>query len=236
MIEQMLRRYELNSPEDNDQAVREIMQEITLAGLYRSDFFSLAAFYGGTALRIFHGLDRFSVNLGFSLLKADPGFSLESHFAAIERELNALGISVTVQAKRKPRQSAIESAFLKSDTHKHVLSIEEDVGNHRKTKRPVKIRFEVDTQPPLGFLTEENLLLQPFSFYVKCHTIPDLFAGKLHALLYRSWKNRVKGRDWFDFEGYVRNNHPVRLSHFAVRASQGGKLTADSLITREQLV
>lgn len=236
MIEHMLRRYKPDSSESYDQALREVMQEIALAGLYRSNFFDWAAFYGGTALRIFHGLDRFSEDLDFSLLQADSLFSLENHLSAIEDEFRALGISVTVQTKRKTHQSAIESAFLKSDTHKHVLNLEGDFGRQRTTKRPVKIRFEVDTQPPPGFTTEENLLLQPFSFYVKCFSIPDLFAGKLHALLFRSWKNRVKGRDWYDFEWYVRNAHPVRLSHFTARASQSGDLSTDTTVTREQLL
>lgn len=88
----------------------------------------------------------------------------------------------------------------------------------------VKIRFEVDTLPPPRFTTEEKLLLQPFSFYVKCFSLPDLFAGKVHALLFRNWKSRIKGRDWFDFEWYVRNRTPLNLEHFIIRARQSGHL------------
>jgi hypothetical protein len=106
-----------------------------------------------------------------------------------------------------------------------VLNIQGAYQQSWTTSRPIKIKFEVDTVPPVGFFTEELLLLlQPFSFYVKCFQLPDLFAGKLHALLYRSLKNRVKGRDWYDFEWYIRHHRPVRLSHFLIRARQSGHL------------
>ena len=226
MIDSMLKRYDTPDADAYYQALREVMQEIALAGLYRGGFFNKAAFYGGTALRIFHGLERFSEDLDFSLLEKNPDFSLELYFQAINTEFKALGISVDIKAKRKTKVSAIESAFLKGDTRIHELQIQ---GMHQQSwnlNRPIKIKFEVDTQPPLGFDTEEKLLLQPFSFYVKCYGMGDLFAGKLHALLYRSWKNRVKGRDWYDFEWYVRNGHSVHLSHFLIRAHESGQLTS----------
>lgn len=224
MIEKMLQRYEINDADAYYQALREVMQEIALAGLYRGGFFSKAAFYGGTALRIFHGLDRFSEDLDFSLLQKDPDFSLEPYFKAINTEFHALGIAVDIKTKQKTRKSAIESAFLKSDTRVHELRIEGMYQQAWNINRPIKIKFEVDTQPPLGFATEEKLVMQPFSFYVKCFSVGDLFAGKLHALLYRSWQNRVKGRDWYDFEWYVRHGHAVHLGHFLVRAQESGEL------------
>ena len=226
MIESMLKRYETSDAESYYQALREVMQEIALAGLYRGGFFNKAAFYGGTALRIFHGLERFSEDLDFSLLEKDPDFSLEPYFQAINTEFKALGISVEIKAKRKTNITAIESAFLKGDTRIHELQIQGMYQQSWNLNRPIKIKFEVDTQPPLGFVTEEKLLLQPFSFYVKCYGMGDLFAGKLHALLYRSWKNRVKGRDWYDFEWYIRNGHPVHLAHFLTRAHESGQLTS----------
>lgn len=112
--------------------------------------------------------------------------------------------------------TAIESAFLKSDTRQFSLSIH--------VEKMVKIRFEVDTLSPPGFTTEEKLLLQPFSFYVKCFSRPDLFAGKMHALLFRNWKSRIKGRDWFDFEWYVRNRTSMNLEHFIIRSRQSGHM------------
>jgi len=237
MIDTMLKRYSINTAEDYYQALREIMQEIALAGLYRGGFFEKAAFYGGTALRIFYQLDRFSEDLDFSLLKTDKDFSLDPYFSAIEKELHALGIEVEIKTKQKQIKTAVESAFLKSDTSIHILQLQSTNNQAwaEKTKRPIKIKFEVDTQPPLGFATEEKLLLQPFSFYVKCYQISDLFAGKLHALLYRSWKNRIKGRDWYDFEWYIRQGSPVHLEHFLQRAHQSGDLTDQNSISLQDI-
>ena len=215
MLEQMLGRYTLETDQQRQHALREVMQEVALAGLYRGDFFEQAAFYGGTCLRIFYGLPRYSEDLDFSLLGPQTDFSLAPYFSAIEAEFIALGIPITITQKRKTANTAIESAFLKNDTQLVELSLEQ---------ARVKIKFEVDTCPPLGFNTEEKLLMNPFSFYVKCLSLPDLYAGKMHALLFRQWKNRVKGRDWFDFEWYVRCGANLSLRHFNERAIQSGNI------------
>lgn len=177
------------------------MQEITLAGLYRAGFFEKAAFYGGTALRIFYELDRFSEDLDFSLLVVNRDFSLNRYLDAIVAEFEALGIIVSIREKEKQIQNNIESAFLKSETIWKELVLEGILPqNGLEQKANIKIKIEVDIEPPLGFKTEEKLLLKPYSFYVKCFTISDLFAGKMHALLFRKWKDNVKGRDWYDME------------------------------------
>lgn len=223
MIKNWLSQYNPRNSADAVQAMREIMQEITLAGLYRGGFYKNAAFYGGTALRIFHGLPRFSEDLDFSLLEKDHSFNIENYFNAIEDEFKALGCRVLLNKKSKRHNSNIESAFLKSDTLISEIVLENilpEITNAIQTS--IKIKIEVDTDPPSGFLTEDKLRLQPFSFYVNCYSLPDLFAGKMHALLFRKWKNRVKGRDWFDFEWYVRNGIKLNLSHFQQRAFQSG--------------
>lgn len=228
LLERMLSRYDVQTAEAREQALREVMQEIALAGLNRAGFFERAAFYGGTCLRIFHGLPRFSEDLDFSLLQADETFSLEPFFKAVKAEFTALGLEVEFVQKRKTAESQIASAFLKSNTQ--VFDIR--VGGARQ----LKIKFEVDTLPPTGFETEQRLLLQPFSFHVRCFALPDLFAGKLHALLYRQWKNRVKGRDWFDFEWYVRNGVKPNIRHFAQRAMDSGDLSnADNVASLHEL-
>lgn len=225
VLQQMLEKYDTTTTEGALNGLREVMQEVALAGLYRGGFFDKAAFYGGTCLRIFYGLPRFSEDLDFSLLASDADFSLEPYFKAVRDEFSALGIDVEISAKKKTVSTGIESAFLKGDTRLFSLSVH--------AEKTVKIKFEVDTQPPLDFATEEKLLFQPFSFYVKCFSQPDLFAGKMHALLYRNWKSRVKGRDWFDFEWYVRNDIPMNLTHFIVRARQSGHLLKDRLSEEE---
>ncbi|HEX2606090.1 MAG TPA: nucleotidyl transferase AbiEii/AbiGii toxin family protein [Flavisolibacter sp.] len=223
MIREWLDGYQPQNQKQAEDALREIMQEMALAGLQRSGFFEVAAFYGGTALRIFHGLDRFSEDLDFSLLQADPGFSLEPYLKGMVKEFEAAGMQVTVTEKMKTATTTIDSAFLKPETIWKELTLEGAIPQSGLTKPPpIRIKIEVDREPPLGFRTEENLLLRPFSFYVKCFALPDLFAGKMHALLFRKWKNRVKGRDWYDLEWYIKKGIALHLGHFRLRAMDSG--------------
>ena len=219
MIKEWLKEYNPQNQQQTFDATREIMQEVTLAGLQRSGFFEKAAFYGGTALRIFYQLDRYSEDLDFSLLSIDPNFSFEPYFEAIITEFKALGMTISINEKKKAVTSSVESAFLKSDTVWKELVLEEVIPQVGLGNMPViKIKIEVDKKPPLGFETEDKLLLRPFSFYIKCFTLPSLFAGKMHALLFRKWKNRVKGRDWYDLEWYIKKGVPLDINHFLLRA------------------
>ncbi|MCO5231233.1 MAG: nucleotidyl transferase AbiEii/AbiGii toxin family protein [Chitinophagales bacterium] len=219
MIQDWIAEYQPKTADDYKQALREIMQQLALAGLSRGGFFSKAAFYGGTALRIFYGLDRFSEDLDFSLLQEDGNFDLEYYLKFIEDDFLAQGMVVTIKTKHKSVTSAIESAFLKSETFWGELILETSVpGLGIKQNIGLKIKIEVDTKPPLGFETEEKLLLKPYSFYVKCFVLEDLFAGKMHALLFRKWGNNVKGRDWYDLEWYIRKGVNLNLQHFLSRA------------------
>jgi predicted nucleotidyltransferase component of viral defense system len=236
MIKEWLEEYQPKNHLEAEQALREIMQEIALAGLQRGGFFEKAAFYGGTALRVFYGLERFSEDMDFSLLETIPGFSLEPYLNAIVREFNALGMQVSITEKKKNIQTNIDSAFLKSDTVWKELVLQDMVSQAGIGMRPtIKIKIEVDTEPPPGFETEEKLLLKPFSFYVKCFTAPDLFAGKMHALLFRKWKQRVKGRDWYDMEWYIKKGIPLHLDHFLVRAQDSGDWTKEA-ISKEEFI
>jgi predicted nucleotidyltransferase component of viral defense system len=221
VIEQMLQRYGAATDVEVAHALREVMQEIALAGLNRGGFFNKAAFYGGTCLRIFHGLPRFSEDLDFSLLQPKRGFSLAPYFKTLAEEFASFGFEVDIQERKKVVSTAIVSAFLKKNSSIYDVQV--------ASEKLVKIKFEVDTEPPLKFATEEKLLLQPYSFYVKCFSLPDLFAGKMHALLFRQWKSRVKGRDWYDFEWYVRRGTPLNLTHFCERARQSGHLDSPDL-------
>lgn len=234
MIKDWLDSYNPKNKEEALHALREIMQEIALAGLNRAGFFEKAAFYGGTALRIFYGLDRFSEDLDFSLLAADSDFSLEKYQDAIVAEFAALGMQVSVVEKPKVVANNINSAFLKSETIWRELTLEGIIPqNGIDTIANVKIKIEVDREPPLGFATEEKLLLKPFSFYVKCFVLPDLFAGKMHALLFRKWKNNVKGRDWYDMEWYIKKGVALDLNHFLLRAQDSGDWDKETMSEAE---
>jgi predicted nucleotidyltransferase component of viral defense system len=235
MIKEWIESYEPKNIQDTEQALREIMQEIALAGLYRANFFKHAAFYGGTALRIFHGLNRFSEDLDFSLLKKDTDFEFDYYFKSIVDEFESLGIKVSLNQKIKSTNSSIDSAFLKSDTFWSELIFEDTIPQIKLSIKPsIKIKLEIDTNPPLRFGTENKLLTKPFSFYVNCLTLPDLFAGKMHALLFRKWKTRVKGRDWYDLEWYIKKGVKLNLSHFCQRAIESGDWAQESM-TKDHL-
>jgi len=230
MIKEWLSTYQPANTAEALQALREIMQEIALAGLQRAGFFEKAAFYGGTALRIFYGLNRFSEDLDFSLLQTDPDFSLDKYLGPIREEFEALGMHVSIKEKLKTQQTNIDSAFLKSETIWRELVLEDIIPqNGLNQKANIKIKIEVDTKPPLGFETEEKLLLRPFSFYVKCFTLADLFAGKMHALLFRKWGNNVKGRDWYDMEWYIKKGVSLNLHHFLLRAKDSGDWNQENI-------
>jgi len=236
MIKEWIATYNPSNEEETLAAMREIMQEIALAALSRTDFFKKAAFYGGTALRIFHGLDRYSEDLDFSLLDKEPNFSLQPYFNVIHEEFESLGIRVSIRENEKRYKTPIESAFLKSETIWQELVLEDIVKQHGiKSNRTIKIKIEIDRVPPLDFETEEKLLVKPFSFYVNCFDLSSLFAGKLHALLFRKWKNRVKGRDWYDMEWYIRKGIKLNKKHFLLRAIETKDWKEDQ-ITGEQIL
>ena len=223
MIKEWLDSYKPENKDEASDALREIMQEIALAGLHRAGFFEKAAFYGGTALRIFYGLNRFSEDLDFSLLAVTQDFSLSKYLDAVLIEFESLGMQVSVREKQKTSPNNIESAFLKSETLWKELVLENIIPQNGLDQKPtIKIKLEVDIEPPLGFETEEKLLIKPFSFYVKCFTMSDLFAGKMHALLFRKWKNNVEGRDWYDMEWYIRKGALLNIKHLLLRAQNSG--------------
>jgi predicted nucleotidyltransferase component of viral defense system len=209
VFDKMLAEHHSNFDDNRSNALYEVTQQIALSGLYRGGFFDKAAFYGGTCLRIIHGLNRYSEDMDFSLLEKDSNFHIEDYFPAIITEFKALGRDVTIKKKDKRNFGKVESAFLKDTTEVYDLSFQ--------TEKKLKIKIEVDIMPPLQFETEQKLLLQPFAFMVRCFTLPDLFAGKMHALVFRNWKNRIKGRDWYDFDWYVRNGVELNFSHLQER-------------------
>lgn len=212
IFDQMLSRYGTISKQDKLNATYEVTQQIALAGLYRGGFFDKAAFYGGTCLRMFHGLRRFSEDMDFSLLSKDESFNIEDYFPSVIEEFKAAGRDVTIKKKDKRNFGRVESAFLKDNTNAYDISFQ--------TEKSIKVKIEVDICPPSNFSTEQKLLLQPFSFMARCFALPDLYAGKMHALVFRNWKNRVKGRDWYDFEWNVRANIPLDFAHLQERIKE----------------
>lgn len=232
-IQRMLNQYTLESMNDYKNALAEIIQEIALLGLWRSKFFEHAAFYGGTALRILHKLDRFSEDMDFSLLEPDPSFNLSSYLGAIEREILSFGFSISIETRTKQKDSQIESAFIKGGTRTNLITIETPgkIINRFPANQKVKIKLEVDIKPPGGFSTEAHYLFNPIPFSVNTYSLPDLFAGKTHAVLCRNWKNRIKGRDWYDFVWLTAQKIPLNLHHLSLRMIQTGHLPKTQELT-----
>ena len=236
-VKTMLAKYECRTEQDYINALKEIFQEIALLGLWRSKFYEKAAFYGGTALRILYGLDRFSEDLDFSLLKTDKNFELSMYNKDIKDELNGFGFEVNVNTKVKSSDTNIESAFIKAQTKKQLLLIEvsPDIINRLHNMSSIKIKMEVDINPPEKFKTETKILLRPIPFSVKTYQLPDLFAGKIHALLCRPWQQRVKGRDWYDFIWYLSRNISVNITHLRERLIQSEAWEKQSELTLTDL-
>ena len=236
ILEQMLGHYKTNTTEEKKNALKEVVQEVALCGLSRAGFFKHAAFYGGTALRIFYGLDRFSEDLDFSLVTPNTDFQLNRYFSGLESELSSLGLHFSIEEKQKTADSAIKSAFLKGNTREHILSIYDVNTIGINPDEVIKIKFEVDTNPPAFAQFENKYRLLPTPYQVKLYDMPSLFAGKLHAVICRAWKSRVKGRDLYDYVFYLAKQAEVNLSHLRARLEDSGALSKDELFTRETLL
>lgn len=235
-ISKMLQKYNCETSADTVNALREILQEIALLGLWRSKFFEHGAFYGGSALRILYGLDRYSEDLDFSLLKPNDHFDFSRFLMPLQKELEAFGFDIAIEQKEKKVKSQIESAFLKTNTFTQMLLVSSDKSTVKgiHPKQLLKIKLEVDTYPPLGFETEIKYLLHPVSFPVKVFTLPNLFAGKMHAILCRNWAKRIKGRDWYDLVWYVANHPELNMGHLELRMRDSGHLPSNEKLTKEK--
>lgn len=237
-IQNMLKKYSLSTIDDYKAAIKEILQEVALLGLSRSGFFNKAAFYGGTALRIFHHLDRFSEDLDFSLIKPDPNINIQTFLDKVADELGAFGFDMQIQEKVKENPSPIKSAFLKGGTMVLLLGVNsispplEGVN----PKEKITIKIEIDTDPPKGAGYQILYLLNPIPYYVRLFDLPSLFAGKIHALLCRKWKKRIKGRDYYDYVWYLSKEIPVNLIHLQNRMIQTGDLDNDIELDHQSLV
>jgi predicted nucleotidyltransferase component of viral defense system len=194
VIAQRLDGYRAKSATEQLSACKEILQEIALLGLSRTDFFQQAAFHGGTALRLFHKLDRFSEDLDFALHKQNTAFELKPYLTAVADELTAWGFYPEV-VDRSKSTNVVKKAFLKESSlgAQVVVAFQPD--------QKLTIKLEVDSQPPEGATVNPQFADFPLDFTVVTHDLASLCAGKLHALLCRSY---LKGRDWYDLVEYCR--------------------------------
>lgn len=237
VLNQMLSKYQINNVDDKKNAIKEIVQEIVLCGLSRGGFFKKAAFYGGTALRIFYGLDRFSEDLNFSLTSQSLNFDLTKYFPYVENETKSLGLDFSVQEKVKSPESNIKSAFLKGNTKEYILTFYENNENAKFINKDevIRIKFEVDINPPLGATYETKFGLLPSPYQVRLYDLPSLFAGKIHACLCRSWHSRVKGRDFYDYVFFLSIGAKVNIENLKAKLEQSKFISADYDLTIDNL-
>lgn len=203
IIQERLKSYAPLSKQEELSALKEIYQEIALAGLARGNFFKSAAFQGGTALRIVHQLNRFSEDLDFVLLEASESFQWHFYLKAIELEFKSFGVNLEIR-ERTDAKGAIKTAFLKEDSFARILELTYD--RLPSDEQKITIKLEVDTLPPEGSNFENAFLTYPYPFSILLQDLPSLFATKCHALLCRKYE---KGRDWFDFLWYISKKIPV---------------------------
>jgi predicted nucleotidyltransferase component of viral defense system len=230
-LNDMLNAYQPKTPTDYQNALREIVQEITLLGLWRGGFFGHAAFYGGTALRIFHGLRRFSEDLDFTRLSPNDDSRLDRYLPGIATELESWGFTFEADARSDGDRTGIESAFLKGNTQLNLIHVgaPADLARRLPRSQALRIKLEMDLQPPPNATTEVRTQLLPSPYQVTLYDLGSLFAGKLHAVLCRGWKSRIKGRDFYDFVWYVGRQIKPNLVHLEARMRQSGHWDGESI-------
>ncbi len=216
LIQDRLDSYDCKSNVEEEHAIREITQEVVLAALGRTEFFKHALFQGGTCLRIFYGLNRFSEDMDFILKQTNTDFPLQPHLQAVCDELEAYGYDVEI-VDRSKAGVAVRKAFLKDDSLGKVLQLK--YGDRSGPARKIRVKLEVDTNPPSGSGMEIRYVDFPFVSSVTVQDRPSLFAGKLHALLCREY---VKGRDWYDFLWYTSRNVGVNYAFLSSALTQQG--------------
>ena len=231
VFEIMLNKYQPKDNSERENAIKEIVQEIVLSGLSRGGFFDKAVFYGGTCLRIFHGLNRFSEDLDFALLNKDEDFKIENYFPAIKKELVSYGLDMDVVKKEKSKgDNDIQSAFVKGNTQILLMSFfpnNNEVDNVIKDQT-IKIKFEIDTDNPKGGVVETKYRLLPAPYEIKVFDEPTLFAGKIHAILCREYKNRIKGRDYYDYLFYCAKGTKINLEYLENKLKNSNKMSSDT--------
>lgn len=234
IIETMLNKYNPQNSSERENAIKEIIQGIVLAGLSRGGFFEKAAFYGGTCLRIFHGLNRFSEDLDFALISKNQNFKLSDYFPFIKKELNAYGIDMDfVQKANQDAKSNIQSAFIKKETQillMHFFPKSEEAKKAIKNQN-IRIKFEIDMENPDGGLVETKYRLAPSPYEIKIFDDSTLFAGKIHAVICREYKNRVKGRDYYDYLFYRAKETKINLAYLENKLKNTGKISKDTKLT-----
>lgn len=217
-IEEIISSYKPSTIEETKAIIREIVQSIVLIGLGRSNFFKIASFYGGTALRIFYNLNRYSEDLDFTLNEVNDNFSITPYISKIQEVALSYGLNLEISTKIKTANIYQTFINLKINS-KMIATLHKDEN--------IKVKLEIDCHPAIGFKTENKWLdMLEFAPIVVLDE-PSLFAGKLHAILCRNYKNTVKGRDYYDFLFYIKNKIKPNMNYLKNKLVESGKIKED---------
>ena len=192
-----LGEYDLGNAVEQENALQELMQHYILASLSRAGLFAEAMFHGGTCLRIVYGINRFSQDLDFLLKKPNPHFVWQPYLARVQRDCAQEGIDFEIQDKSDVDE-AMRRAFVKTDSIGKVMTLGLPYG--RQAQRKIRVKLEIDTNPPEGSRFETSYLSFPTTAPITVQSLASGFATKSHALLCRTY---TKGRDWYDLVWYV---------------------------------
>lgn len=225
LIQEKLLAYQCKTLVEQENALKEIAQEIALMSLSRAGFFRIAAFQGETCLRILYGLERFSEDLDFVLTEADAQFEWSQYTREVREEFDAYGFNLEVQDRKK--MNSVRIAFLKADSVGGLLILKDS----RTNKPKLRIKLEIDVNPPKGSNYELKYLDFPLPYSVNAQDLPSLFAGKCHALLCRDY---VKGRDWYDFIWYVARKTPINFELLSNAVFQAGPWKQKNITLQSQ--
>ena len=236
-LESMIAKYNPKNNLERENAIKEIIQEIALAGLSRGGFFEKAAFYGGTCLRIFYGLDRFSEDLDFALVKKDEGFKFDDYFPRLKREFLSYGIDLNIELKKKSNASLVQSAFLKGNSLMFMMTFfpKNEDAKYILSNQKIKIKFEIDMDNPEGGITEYKYRMFPSPYEIQVFDEKTLFAGKIHAILCREYKNHVKGRDYYDYLFYIGKKVPFNMKYLENKLKNTGKIAMDEILSLDRV-
>ena len=215
IIQERLAGYDAVNQLEEENGVKEILQDIALYGLWRSGFFNHAAFQGGTSLRILYGMTRFSEDLDFILKKPDYHFNWLPFLDGMNNCFEEFGLKSEVLDKGKMDQR-IKKALIKDNSIAKQLNLSCYLDN---PARKQKIKLEIDVDPPKYSGFEYSYLDFPLDFEVCHQDLSSNFSLKIHALLCRPY---VKGRDWYDFNWYVKTGIQPNLPHLQSALFQWG--------------
>src|SRR5574344_1053478 len=239
IIKEMVKNYQITDVNKAMNAIKEVAQEITLYALSNSDFFSHVAFYGGTALRIFYHLPRFSEDLDFSLKEKDSTFSFDKYKKIIDITFTSLDFGFKVFNKEKTAIANTRTFYLEGNKHDLCvdIGISDEITFHIQKEEVIKIKIEIDINPPAKANYVDAFLELPETFKITMYDEPSMFAAKIHALLFRKRKtlNRIKGRDLYDFAFYAKRKTFINLEHLEARIIESNYEYKGSILSIEKV-